>query len=349
MLVAGVAAGLVAWAGSASAGPAVIAGSRVEAYSAPSREASVVTELGQGAPVCVLDQSNYSGVLLHRVGWLAIRLPGGVGYVPIETVDLAAPAPEVTDCGGSSAAPGAQPPAPELRPGGPPIAAFPRQPAALPGGPAAPTSEPAAVGDRPALLPGGFLPLRPARFLLSFGSGEQWLDKQWAAANQIGDSGLTLNGTLGLTLYDIVMISAAFAVAFPSDNGMFSEEVVPVMGGGGPQSLDSSLKLGSYSIAVGLRTPFWALGAVEHGWAAGALFAQIGTAGVSGTRTISDCTDCREDNLVIPGGTFWRVGLDLFLPGRKPTAGYGLTVAYDQYMAGAGLSNELHIGLSFWL
>lgn len=41
--------------------------------------------------------------------------------------------------------------------------------------------------------------------------------------------------------------------------------------------------------------------------------------------------------------------MDLVLPARKPTAGYGLSVSYDQYMAGAGLSNELRIGLSYWL
>src|ERR1044071_3267402 len=93
MLFAGIAAGVLAWAGSAAAGPAVIAASRVEAFSAPSQQSSVVSELGQGAPVCVLDRTNYPGVLLHRQGWLAIRLPGGVGYVPVETVDLAAPAP----------------------------------------------------------------------------------------------------------------------------------------------------------------------------------------------------------------------------------------------------------------
>lgn len=349
----------MAWAGLASAGPAVITASRVEAYSAPSREASVVSELGEGAPICVLDQTNYSGSLLHQAGWLAIRLPGGVGYVPVEMVDLAAPAPEVADCGGSNAAPdaptaapGAQPPAqgppPVQRrarvppPGGPPLVAFPGAPAARP-------SEPPAVVDRSALLPGGFLPLRPARFVLGFGSGMEWLDKQAAAANQIGDSGITFNGTLGLTLWDIVTTSATFSLAFPSDLGSFTEEVVNEMGGGDPQTADSTLRVASYSIAIGLRTPFWAFGRVENGWAAGSLFAQYGTAGVSGSRTISDCSDCRKDDLSLPGGTFWRVGLDLFLPARKPTVSYGLTASYERYAAGAGLSDEFRIGFSYWL
>lgn len=350
MLVAGVAAGLVAWAGSASAGPAVIAAGRVEAFSAPSREASVVSELGQGAPVCVLDRSNDSGVLLDRAGWLAIRLPGGVGYVPAETVDLAAPAPEVADCDGTSAAPGAQEPAPALRPGAP-IAAFPRQSDAAPiaAFPRTGAGEPAPASDRSALLPGGFVPLRHARVVFSLGSGVQWLDRATAAANRIGDAGPTFSGGFGLTLYDIVMISTAFAFAHVSDSASFSEQVVPEMGGGDPQSADSSLMVASYSIAAGLRTPFWALGAVENGWVATSLFAQYGSTGVTGERAISNCVDCRTDLLAIPGGTFWRFGLDLFVPTRKPGHGWGLTASYDRYDPGAGLRDELRIGLSLWL
>ena len=55
----------------------MIVAPRVEAFSAPSHESSVVSRLGQGAPVGVLDATNHAGVLLHRVGWLAIRVPGG--------------------------------------------------------------------------------------------------------------------------------------------------------------------------------------------------------------------------------------------------------------------------------
>lgn len=345
MLVAGLAAGVVAWVGPAWAGPAVITASRVEAYSAPSPEASVVSELGQGAPVCVLDRTNYSGSLLHRVGWLAIRLPGGVGYVPVETVDLAAPAPEVANCGGPTAAPGAQPPAqdpvPAPPPDGPPVVWSP--------GAAARPSEPSAVVDRSALLPGGFLPLRPARFVLGMGTGMESLDKQVAAANQIGDSGLTLNGAMGLTFWDIVQVSATFSFSSPSDHGSFTEEVMPAMGGGSPESADSSLIVASYSIAIGLRTPFWAIGRANNGWAVGSLFAQYGSAGVSASRTISNCSDCRKDDLSVPGGTFWRVGVDLLLPGRKATTFYGLTASYESFLAGAGLSDEFRIGLGYWL
>jgi hypothetical protein len=353
MLVAGIAAGVVTWAAPASAGPAVITASRVEAYSAPSPEASVVSELGQGAPVCVLDETNHSGSLLHRVGWLAIRLPGGVGYVPAEAVNLAAPAPEVADCGGSAAAPEGPTAAPEAqppvqgpaavpRPGGPPAVVFPGAPATRPG-------EPPAVVDRSALLPGGFLPLRPARFVLGIGSGMEWLDKQAAGTNQIGDSGITLNGVVGLTLWDIVTASATFSFASPSDRDSFTEEVVPVTGGGGPQTADSTLLVASYSIAIGLRTPFWAIGRLDNGWATGSLFAQYGSAGVSGSREISNCSDCRKDDLDLSGGTFWRVGVDLLVPAHKPMTAWGVTVSYERFTPGAGLSDELRIGFSWWL
>jgi hypothetical protein len=356
-LIAGIAAAVLTWAGSASAGPAAIAASRVEAFSAPSRQSSVVSELGQGAPVCVLDQTNYPGVLLHRQGWLAIRLPGGVGYVPVETIDLAAPAPEVPDCSGSSIAPGtqavtqAQPQtqsaAPVLPPGSEPIAAFSRRQAADPSEP--PAAVAPAVVDRTALLPGRFLPIRQARALFGLGTGLAHLDPQTAASNQIGDSGITLNGTFGLTVFDIVMLSATFSVPFVSDKAPFSQDVVLQNGGGDSHSADSNLHVVTGSVAIGLRTPFWAIAPTDHGWATGAVFAQYGIAGIDGGRSISDCVDCRDDHLQFPGGTFWRVGVDLSLPGAKPDRYYGLTVTYESYMAGAGLTDEVRVGFSYWL
>jgi hypothetical protein len=78
---------------------------RVEALDAPSEAASVVSEMGRGAAVCVLDEANYAGVVHRRPGWLAIRLPGssGVGYVRIEAIDLAAASPTADpSCGGSA-------------------------------------------------------------------------------------------------------------------------------------------------------------------------------------------------------------------------------------------------------
>jgi hypothetical protein len=341
---------LVGWLGSASAGPGVIVASRVEAFTAPSSEADVASQLGHGAPVCILDESNYPGSLLHRVGWLAIRLPGGVGYVRAAAVALTAPAPEVAQCDASagSQARDGHGQAPAGDPESPPrvlTVAIPLEP------PAASSHEPAASppADRSALLAGRFLPLRPVRLLFNLGIGGVSLDKQAAAAGQIDDSAVTVNGSLGLTLYDVFMISGAFAAGGPSDHAPFTQTIVPEMGGGDPQSADSSVSVVSYSIAAGLRTPFWALGSVDSGWVGGALFAEYGRAGISGNRSISDCVDCRNDQLNMSGGTFWHVGIDLLVPTRRSTVSYGVTALYQRYAAGAAFTSEFRVALSCWL
>ena len=305
----------------ASAGPGVIAASRVEALDGPSNAASVVLELMRGAPVCVLDDVNYPRVVQRRLGWLAIRLPRGVGYVPAEAVDLAAPANQVADCRASATGPEPQVQAPDPEP--------------------APKSG--------ALIARGFLPLHPARLLVGLGTGASWINKRSAAEHQIDDSGATINGTLGLTIYDVFMVSGSVTGAFPSDHFSFTQEVTLEMGGGSPHSADSSLSVTSYSIAAGLRTPFWVLGSNQNGRVAGALFAEYGSAGIHGTRSISNCVDCRKDELDMPGGTFWQVGFDLLIPSSKSAASYGLTVGYQRYEAGAGFTQELRVGFSCWL
>ena len=333
------------WVSSASAGPAVIIASRIEVFDAPSNTANVVSFLGRGSLICVLDNANYSGVLYRRLGWLAIRLPGGVGYVSAEAVDLAAPATAVRDCRASANAPQVQDPesVPDSRAG---------RMAVVQSSSIAHESEPsgpAAAVARPALITGGFLPLRPARILMSLGSGMAWLSKESAAKHQIDDSSATINGTLGLTMYDVFMVSGSFSVAFPTDYSSFSQDVVLEMGGGDPHSASSSLSVASYSIAAGLRTPFWALGSTQNGRVAGALFAEYGSAGIAGTRSIADCVDCRVDKLDMPGGTFWHVGFDLLVPSHSPHASYGLTVAYQRYEEGAGFTDEFRVGISGWL
>ena len=201
----------------------------------------------------------------------------------------------------------------------------------------------------PPLMAGGFLPLQEARFVVDLGTGGAWLAEQSATQHHIGNSSATINGTLRLIIYDIFTISASGSVAFPPDDASFSEQVVLEQGGGDPTTADSSLSVVRYSIAAGLRTPFWALSPTEKGWFGAALFADVGAAGIHGDRSISNCSDCRSDSLDFPGGTFWRVGLDLAAPSRGPRAGYGLTVAYQRYLAGAGLAQEFQVGLSIWL
>jgi hypothetical protein len=342
-------AGLASWAGSVWAGPGVIVENSVEAFVAPSTEASVAAQLGRGAPVCVLDASNHPGALLRRTGWLAIRLPSGVGYVPVDAVDLAAAAPEVRDCGEPASGPAettqALSPPQELGTAPRPSAA---RMVALSSRSPAGASEPVAVGP-PALIAGRFVAPLPTRLVMGMGTGRAQLNEQAAAARRIGSSGATFNGTLGLLISDVFSISTAFSVAFPTDNASFNQEVVPELGGGDPHTAESSLSVVSYSIAAGLRTPFLALGEANGGWVATALFAEYGTAGVSGTRTISNCVDCREDDLDMSGGGFWRTGVDLLVPSRKPTFSWGLTVSYQRYAADAGFGNEIRVALTGWL
>ena len=200
----------------------------------------------------------------------------------------------------------------------------------------------------PALLKGGFVPLRPARFVFGFGAGTVSLNDKVAATQEIEGSSLTVNSMLGLLVYDVFMVSSSFGAAFPADNGSFGQVVEPE-GGGRPRTADSSLSVMSYSIAAGLRTPFWALGPAADRWVATALFAQYGAAGIRGHRGIPDCVDCREDDLDIPGGTFWQVGFDLLVPVSKSSGSCGLTVSYRRYGAGAGFFDEVNVDLSFWL
>ena len=339
MCVAAVLAAVVLGVSSASAGPGVIVAARVEAFEAPSETAGVVSELGRGAAVCVLDETNYAGVVHRSPGWLAIRLPGsgGIGYVRVEAIDLAAASPTADPSCGESASVTSTP---HMAPVTTPL--FPQ-----PG--TAQRRESGPVEAQMPLVAGGFLPLQKTRFVLGLGTGVAWLSDQAVAQHQLSNSGAIINASVGFIFYDIFSMSASAGAAFPSDNAPFSEQVVPAQGGGDPTTAGSSVSVARYSVAVGLRTPFWALAPTEKGWFAGALFADLGSAGIQGNRSISDCNDCRSDSLDFPGGTFWRVGLDLAVPSHSPMASYGFTIAYQRYLAGAGLTQELQVGLSLWL
>ena len=215
---------------------------------------------------------------------------------------------------------------------------------------AEPASEarPTPVSDRPALTAGGFLPLRPARVMFGLGSGVASLDKAAAASQGFADSGATFNGAFGVTVWDIFMASGSFSLAFPSDNNSFSQQVMPV-GGGSISTADSSLSVVSYSIAIGLRTPFKALAPTQRSWAAGSLFAEYGFAGVTGSRSISNCQDCSSVDLAVSGGAFWQAGADLLIPTRSAKVFWGLEVSYLSYAARTTFSDELRVGVTCWL
>lgn len=344
MRVAVALAYLVLTAGSALAGAGEIVPSRVEAFSAPSSAAGVVAVLEHGAQVCVLDKTNYAGLLYQRPGWVAIRVSGGVAYVPVEAVaavDSATP---------ESQAPGCE--APEAASAG--VASDPEQPPRSHPSPNSMVSPAkardldAADTDRSALIAGLFMPLRPARFMFGLGGGFARVSEQSAAQAGIGDSGAAINGTLKLTIYDLFMVSGAFSVAFPSDYRPFSQEVMPQFGGD-VHSADSSLSIATYSVAAGVRTPFLALGSTSKGWIGAALFAEYGTAGFSGNRSISNCGDCRNDDLHMSGGSFWHAGLDLLVPSRSSKVAWALAAAYRRYEASAGFADEIYIDVGVWL
>lgn len=344
-------AAFASWGSSASAGrgvivasgPGVIVAPRAEVLEAPSEGARVVSAVGQGAAVCVLDESSDAGVVRHRSGWLAIRVPGsgGVGYVRVDDIGPA-PASQIADptCGEAVTEPVMLPPAPVAAP----MAPIHRWQA----------SEPSPEEARSPVRAGRFLPLHPARIMLGLGAGAASLREQSAAQNHIESSGPLFNLMAGLTIYDIFAISFAGGVAVPSDNASFSEQVVPEQGGGDPTTADSHVAVARLSMAVGLRTPFLALIPIGKGWLAGALSADYGTAWIGGSRSIADCVDCRVESLDFPGGTFWRVGLDLAALsvstklGPGGIRGCGVTAAYQRYETGAGLTHEIQVGLTAW-
>jgi hypothetical protein len=338
MRVAVALAYLVLTAGSALAGAGEIVPSRVEAFSAPSSAAGVVAVFEHGAQVCVLDKTNFTGLLYQRFGWVAIRVSGGVAYVLVEAVAAIDPVTSATQVQGCEALEGssagmASDPEQSPRPRPPPANARDLE---------------VAETDRSALIAGMFVPLRPVRFMFGLGGGFARVSEQSAAQAGIGDSGAAINGTLGFTVYDLFMVSSAFSVAFPSDERPFSQDVMPQFGGDA-HSADSSLSIATYSVAVGLRTPFLALGSTSKGWVAAALFAEYGTAGFSGSRSIANCVDCRDDDLHLSGGSFWHVGIDLLVPSRSSKVAWGIAAAYRRYEAGAGFGHEIYVDFGMWL
>jgi hypothetical protein len=330
--------------GSALAGVGEIAPSRVEAFSAPSSAAGVAAVFEHGAQVCILDNTNYAGLLYHRLGWVAIRVPGGVAYLPAEVVAAVDPATSAAQLPGCEAVQGTSGGAasdPEQAPSPRPSPTF-----VVP--PAKARDLEAPETDRAALLAGLFVPLRPARFMFGLGGGFARVSEQSATQAGIGDSGATMSATLGFTIYDLFMVSSAFSVAFPSDYRSFSQDVMPQFGGD-THSADSSLSVATYSVAAGLRTPFLALGSTPKGWVAAALFGEYGIAGFSASRSIGDCGDCREDDLHMTGGSFWHAGLDLLVPSRSSKVAWGLTAAYRRYVVGAAFTDEIYVDVGMWL
>ncbi|MEO7731216.1 MAG: hypothetical protein ABIY55_09610 [Kofleriaceae bacterium] len=289
-----------------------------------------IADLADGVTVCVLDDASYVGVVHRKPGWLAIRVPSGdVGYVHTESLDLDVPAAptdpvclEPVNLSGPGVVPGASRETIH-DPKAPPI-------------------------DLPSLWPGRFIPLHPMRVVFGMDIGTLWFRDQAAAQEQIGTTGTFFDLSAGLLIYDLFMISGSAGLGSASDYGSFTEVVVPELGGD-PMTAESGLHMAKYSLALGVRTPFWALGPVNTGWMAAALFANYGWGAASGGRGIADCSDCSSTSFVLPGGSFWRVGVDLAIPTQSPNAAWGFTASYQTYEAGSSLSQEFMIGMNCWL
>jgi hypothetical protein len=308
------------WVNLALAAPGMIIAPRVEAHAAPSEEAIVIAELLGGDPICIANETHDVGV--SHPGWLAIRRPSGIGYVRSEAVDLASNSPAAARlCSDWEAAAPAS---------------------------AQPSSNSSSAEDTTAAEPGAFVTPHPMRISLGIGTGAAWLTQQTAAQHHIGGNGPTITFALGLTIYDVFEISGSGGSTFPSDNASFSQDVMSMLGGGDSSLAQSHLEVHRWSIAAGLRTPFFALRRSTTGAFSAAAFAGVGWSSIHGDRSIPDCSDCRVDDLNMAGGTFWRAGFDLATESLGPRIPltYSVSLAYQRYRAGAGLTQEIGISLN---
>lgn len=314
------------FARSAWAVPGVIAPSQAKLFSAPSTEASVVAVLSKGDHVCVVEH-DAGELVLHRIGWLALRTSGDVAYVPVEAVD-------VTNVSSQAACPG--PPRATT------IAALPSATATVAAAPPPPAEVPET--NR---FAGVFVPLRKARFMFAVGGGVMAIDKTAARRNGLAQSSPAVHASTGVTIYDVFTVSLGFGFAAPTDESPFTQVVVRE-GDNKAFTASSSVDVEAFSLAVGVRTPFLALAATGKGWVATGLFAEYGAAAIAGHRGISNCSDCANNPIDLPNGRFWRAGLDVLVPMMSSRSAWGLQVAYQRYAAGAGFDHEIHAGLGGW-
>ena len=166
-----------------------------------------------------------------------------------------------------------------------------------------------------AAAPTRFLPLHPIRGWLGLASGAAWLDSSAAARHHIGAVGPTFYLTLGAALYEVFSVSASFGAVFPADHASFTEDVVPLLGGGDPSTAHSTLEVHNYSFAIGPRTPLLALQRTNSGGWALAAFAEYGWSHITGKRWIDKCGDCRSEDFNLSGGQFVRGGVDVGVMG----------------------------------
>jgi hypothetical protein len=192
-----------------------------------------------------------------------------------------------------------------------------------------------------------FLPIDPVRFALGLSSGAGWLKASSADPQGIGRVGGTISLDVGLTFWDLASFSTSFGAMFPSDRGSFSQSVV---GDGAPYRDSSTLQITNYSIAVGPRTPLLVLVPDAYSLWAAALFADYGWSWIAGSRSIENCVDCHKEAFDLPDGNFVRIGANIGIVSvTTPRVGLMLTLAYQRYLSGAALAQEVRAGFGFWL
>jgi len=308
--------------------------------------------------------------LLVRVGeeWSSVRaaLPGRFPGLDVDAVAVPAMVRGAAFAGG----PITSPPAPlslrepfldagAIRPPGegeapstadsPPVVPPPSPPPIRGVSSTAAAPKPLSTQQRPAASPGSFhfLSLDPVRFIFGLSSGASWLRPSSADPQGIGRVGPNFYVDVGLTFCDVASVSASFGAMFPSDRGSFTQTVV---GDGAPFSASSTLQITNYSFALGPRTPLLVLSPDANSVWAAALFADYGWSRIAGNRNIESCVDCRKEDFDLPGGNFMRIGANIGkVAVSAPRPGLVLTIAYQRYLSGAAMAQELRAGFSFWL
>lgn len=350
--VAGVMSGIACalWASVAVASPGkVVAPTTIAVHASPDLDSTPIAQLDTDMTVCVLDAPD--ATVEHRAGWSAVRMPDGfVGYVPANAIELGESLPNDPACSRPQPGGGVMPPEAPSRILAPPAAPPPGTAAWAPPPSEAPLRSRAAPPpplqpDTP--LPSGFLPLHPTRLMFGFGLGAAGVRDKDSTTQAIGGGGIDGELSASLQIFDVFAITGAFGFSSPGDNGTFSQMVMSENGGDAFDAT-SNVTILRYSLALTARTPFYGLGQTRKGWVGGALFAGFGWAGLSGRRSIENCSDCRVDDLVLNGGNFWRVGADLAIPAANPRFRWGFNVAYQSYLGDASLSQEFLVSLTGW-
>ncbi len=195
---------------------------------------------------------------------------------------------------------------------------------------------------------GSFRPLDPFHAGLYIGSGYGRLQGATAESQQIGQDGPTLAFRVHFDLYDLISTSISMGTIFVGDSEGFEQNVRD--GSGRTFSKESSLNITIIGLSAGLRTPEFCLWRSETGAPLGiSAYARYGNAWISGGRSISNCINCRTEDVALNGGTFVESGVDL---GLKAGNGWGMfgSAGYRHYFSGSSARNEIQIGVgvSYW-